>query len=374
MDPTILTPTKHPDCTIDGVGRRRTAASENLLTGASFLPRHILVDSILAYLDLRSLVVFSGCSRLFHNVVFKQTSKDRWEAIYLCGGTPCLINDGQLSAFLRNINAVENTRVLSLVGCPSLTGRGIEPLTGSTVLEDIDMRVCGTLPLKGLLGKRYGASSIDGLFVTRILRTMLPVTADEDIASFALRRVVFRPMVPTTNSSEFANDIVRFLTHLNSCKRSLAIQSKAKQCNKQGNCFDTFGKKIFGKCSRCRENFCFTCDSGQEFVKCKLCMELLCPACKEEQSIICIVCNSSCCNSCAMPPKCAMCKVQKCQWCSNIYECGICAKQSCANHGAECCSGCDTSYCDDCQDEHVEFCIVCNEHYCSDDCHNRMHR
>eukprot|EP00984_Skeletonema_dohrnii_P039080 scaffold43055_cov178-Skeletonema_dohrnii-CCMP3373.AAC.3 len=147
------------------------AASE-LLTEA-FIPRDIFVDSILAYLDLHSLVVFSGCSRICRDVVFKQAPKDRWETIYLCGGKPCSINDDQLSAFLRNINAVENTRVLSLVGCPSLTGRGIEPLTGSTVLEDIDLRVRGTLPLKGEFGKRVGASSLDGLYVTRVLRTML---------------------------------------------------------------------------------------------------------------------------------------------------------------------------------------------------------
>jgi hypothetical protein len=366
MDPTFPTAVKH-NC-IDDVSR---AVSKNLLTEA-FLPGHILVDSILAYLDLHSLVVFSGCSRICHNIVFDQTPKDRWEKIYLCGGKPCSINDNQLSAFLRNINAVEKTRVLSLVGCPLLSGRGIEVLAGSTVLEDIDLRTSGTLPLKGLQGKRYGISYLHCLFVTSVLRTMLPLTADQDIAPFTLRRVAFRHIVPRRNSSD--NDAgIRFMSHLNSCKRMLAIQSITKQCNKQGDCFNTFGEKVFGKCSKCTETFCFTC-KGQGFVKCSLCAELLCPACKEGQSIMCIVCNSSYCNSCAMPPKCSMCKVQKCQWCSNIYECGGCGKQSCANHGAECCSGCDTSYCSDCQDEHIEFCIVCNEHYCSDDCHERMHQ
>lgn len=348
-------------------------ATSKLLTEA-FIPRHILVDSILAYLDLHSLVVFSGCSRICHNVVFQQTPKDRWETIYLCGGKPCSIDDDQLAAFLRNINAVENTKVLSLVGCPSLTGRGIEPLTGSTVLEDIDLRVRGTIPLKGQHGQRCGGSSLDSLFVIRILRTMLPLTANNEVVTpFALRRVVFRPLtnIPV---EVYQTDVVRFCSHLNSCKRRLAIQSKSQYCNKQGNCFDTFDKKVFGKCSKCMEDFCFTCKSEQEFVKCSSCTELLCPACKDGQSIKCIVCNSSRCNSCAMPPSCAVCNVQKCQWCSNIYECGGCGKQSCANHGAECCNGCDQSFCDDCQDEHVEFCIVCNEYYClNNNCHDRMH-
>ena len=346
----------------------REAASK-LLTEA-FVPRHILVDSILTYLDLHSLVVFSGCSRICHDVLFKQTPKDRWETIYLCGGKPCSIDDDQLSAFLRNINAVENTKVLSLVGCPSLTGRGIEPLTGSTVLEDIDLRVRGTFPLKGQLAKLCGVSSFDNLFVTSVLRTMLPLTASEVIAPFQLRRVA---ILPPKNSTGVRNAFL-FLQHLNSCKRSLAIQSVTKYCNKQRNCFDTFGNKVFGTCSKCKEVFCLTCSSEQTYVRCPSCTELLCPACKEGQSIKCIVCNSSQCKPCAMPPECALCGVQKCQWCSNVYECGGCGKQSCANHGAECCNGCDRSYCNDCQDDHVEFCIVCNEHYCSDnDCHDRMH-
>jgi hypothetical protein len=364
MEPTIPTSIKHPNnCIDDDV--RGAVSRNNLVLTEALLPRHIIVDSILAFLDLHSLVVFSGCSRTFHNLVFMHSPKDRWETIYLCGGKPCSINDDQLSAFLRNINAVENTRVLSLVGCPSLTCRGIELLAGSTVLEDIDLRVRGTLPLKGLNGKRYGVSSIDGLCVTRVLRTMLPRPSDQDIAPFNLRRVAFRPIVPSTNTSGngYENDVARFMSHLNSCKRILAIKSKAMQCNNQEDCLD-----IFGKCSKCMEIL------HEEIVKCSSCTELLCSVCKEEHSIKCIVCKFNYCTPCAMPPKCSICKVQKCQWCSNIYECGGCGKQSCANHGAECCSECETSYCSNCKDEYIEFCIVCNQHHCSDGCHDRMHR
>ena len=354
-----------------GIDNDRGAASSKLLTEA-FVPQHILVDSILAYLDLHSLVVFSGCSRICHDVVFKQTPKDRWETIYLCGGKPCSIDDAQLSAFLRNINAVENTKVLSLVGCPSLTGRGIEPLTGSTVLEDIDLRMRGTFPLKGELAKRQGDSSFNkhSSFITRVLRTMLPLTASEDIAPFKLRRVV----LPRATKSDGCWNLYYFFKHLKSCKKSFANQLISKHCNKQSTCLDTCGGKEFGTCSKCMEVFCFTCSFDQNYVKCSLCEELQCPSCKEGQNIKCVVCEKSWCNACAMPPKCSMCNVQKCQWCSNVYECGGCGKQSCANHGAECCNGCDTNYCSDCQDDHVEFCIVCNEHYCSDNnCHDRMH-
>lgn len=94
-------------------------SSTNYLLRDSFLPRQILVD-ILAYLDLHSLVIFSGCSSLTKDIVFKQIPTDRWEEIQICGGRPCTINDEQLAVFLHNINAVEKTRLLSLVGCPSV--------------------------------------------------------------------------------------------------------------------------------------------------------------------------------------------------------------------------------------------------------------
>jgi len=248
-------------------GEATSESSTNYLLRDSFLPRQILVN-ILTYLDLHSLVIFSGCSSLTKDIVFKQMPTGRWETIQICcRGRPCTINDEQLAAFLHNINAVEKTRLLSLVGCPSLTGRGIEPLSGSTVLEDIDLRFRGTLPLKGRDGKRNGDSSIDTAVVTRILRTMLPPTADEDrIAPFALRRVVFRPTVPNpSNSSRFGynHDIVQFWSYFQCCKRSVAIQRKAKQCK------DNSGEKSIGKCSICCEYFCVGCDNGRDdFIKC----------------------------------------------------------------------------------------------------------
>lgn len=137
------------------------------------------------------------------------------------------------------------------------------------------MRFQGTLPLKGRDGKRSGDSSIDAAVVTRILRTMLPPTVDEDrITPLALRRVVFRPTVPNpSNSSRFGynHDIVQFWSYFQSCKRSLAVQRKAKQC-KQVSCHDNSGEKSIGKCSKCCEYFCVGCDNGRDdFVKCSSC-------------------------------------------------------------------------------------------------------
>src|SRR6056300_1501948 len=86
-------------------GKATSESSTNYLLRDSFLPRQILVD-ILAYLDLHSLVIFSGCSILTKDIVFKRIPTDRWETIQICGGRPSTINDEQLAVFLHNINAV----------------------------------------------------------------------------------------------------------------------------------------------------------------------------------------------------------------------------------------------------------------------------
>ncbi len=65
----------------------------------------------------------------------------------------CQITDEQLCTFLENINARGNTRVLSIVGWANMKGTGLDPLHVSTVMENINLCVLGSLALLGELGK-----------------------------------------------------------------------------------------------------------------------------------------------------------------------------------------------------------------------------
>jgi hypothetical protein len=116
-----------------------------MLTDESSLPRHVLVDTVLAYLDTYALIRFSCTSRACWDVVHRDVSKSRWREVDLSGNRR--INDEQLRAFLTNIDARTNTKVLSIVGCMNVNGTGLESLRGSTIMEDIDLRVMGSLPL-----------------------------------------------------------------------------------------------------------------------------------------------------------------------------------------------------------------------------------
>jgi hypothetical protein len=162
----------------------------------SLLPRDILQEYVLSLVDLHSLVRFSSCPKQCHKIVFTDTPAERWREIQFCDGVnPCDINDKQLEAFLIKINAKENTHKLSLIGCPNIRGSGIEPLRRSHVLEDLDMRVTGTLPLRGEQGKQFGETGLRHLRVFNVLYSIVEAV-DEMSESFqnvmVLRRLVLR--------------------------------------------------------------------------------------------------------------------------------------------------------------------------------------
>ena len=176
-----------------------TSPADEFLTASSF-PQDIL-NSILSHLDLHTLVNFSSCAPRCQTIVFQEMNPRQWEEIRICGHLAlCSINDEQLATFLRKINARDNTRALSLVGCPNLNGSGLEPLRGSAVLEDIDLRVRGSLPLKGEMGEQYGDTGLDTAVVTDILRPSL--RSENPSEPLTLQRVAFRQQ-PTIHAARF---------------------------------------------------------------------------------------------------------------------------------------------------------------------------
>mmetsp|Transcript_19530 Transcript_19530/g.35415 ORF Transcript_19530/g.35415 Transcript_19530/m.35415 type:complete len:322 (+) Transcript_19530:174-1139(+) len=321
-----------------------------MLTVESTLPRHILVNSVLSYLDLSTLIKFSCCSPQCQTIVFQEMPKTSWNEITLSGNLT--ITDDQLCVFLRNIRAKENTRILSLVGCVNIKGPGLEPLYGSDVLENIDLRILGSLPLTGELGTMCGPSGLMDDCVARILFSMLPLSQREweepgiwyakatKRPKISLRRVAIRPLKPTVGMSIHYSPILRnFFT----CHGFLIGRSATPIAP-----------------LTCPPNACSLCFIEIDY---------------QQEGIFCPTCNKNYCKSCAMSPKCAECSKRKCQWCSNVVQCagGRCGKRSCASHGYECCGGCDNVFCLDCQDYELEFCVVCNEFYCSEECHRGAH-
>lgn len=320
--------------------------NNKLMANESLLPRHIIINSVIPYLDLHTLIIFSGSSRTCQKLVYQETPQARWRRVDLSGSS---ITDDQLRVFLKNVNAKEHTLLLSLVGCRNVQGPGLEPLHGSKVLQDIDLRVRGSLPRQG--ETLHGPSGLMEDCVARILVSMLPLHCEqqdrgvvwsEEETNVALRRVAIRPLTLSSTTattlgrfSRYSPTLSRFFRYYDSLKRVLPS--------------DPSRKKSSNPCSLCSVQT--TCIG--EILRCSTCEQYYC-------------------KPCAIPKQCSECSKLKCQWCSNVVTCASCNKQSCASHGYEGCGGCEKVFCFDCHGE-LEFCVVCNEHYCTEECHQHAH-
>ena len=291
-----------------------------------------------------------------------------------CDGTkPCQINDDQLRSFLIKANAKENTYILSLIGCPNIKGRGLEPLSCSLVLQDIDLRVIGTLPLKGEQGEQYGPTGLDERWIFVTLTSMLNEVRRSfgDSNTIVLRRMAIRTqLLPADMSST--------LKILHSEREKFWLRWKPSSCLK---CkvvkSDKWPEKASNFCAApdCKSSWwCPPCKSSiTPYERCIICKSDYCKDCTP-QLVKCSVCEHFYCTPCAMPPSCPECTTPKCQWCSNLTKCNGCNKKCCASHGFESCGKCDNLFCVDCSDEELLFCVVCNKHYCGEDCHKSVHR
>lgn len=308
-----------------------------MLTDESSLPRHVLVDTVLAYLDTRALIRFSRTSKACRDVVHRDLSRTRWRTVDLSGNRR--IDDDQLRALLTNIDARSNAVSLSLVGCTNVNGSGLEPLRGSVVMEDIDLRVLGSLPLSGEMGRMRGPSGLREDVVADVLRSMLPpssATGDDagrprpHTHTVALRRIAIRPrsLTPPRDGlgrcANYGTEIGRVLRHHD----SLLGRSHSAPTDRA--------------CSLCgvSSGDVFDCDSsscdGRRF-----------------------------CIPCALPETCPECIGRRCQWCNTSVACASCGVRSCASHGYEGCGTCETVYCRDCHVDALDFSISRNEYYCA---------
>lgn len=333
------------------------------------LPGDILQESVLPFVDLYSLVRFSGCSKQCSKTVFDD-SPSRWREIQFCNGvTPCKINDNQLRTFLRKAQAQSYTHKLSLIGCPNITGEGLGPLQRSKVLEDIDLRVVGTLPMKREQNEQYGLTCLDERCVFVVLTSILAELRESCREIMVLRRIAIRTqLLPIDMSSHIKTVHSEREKFWSKWKPSSCLNCKAVKSDEWPQ------QSQFCSAPHC-ENvwWCPTCRSdASPYKRCTICRSDYCKQCTP-QLMKCLVCEHNYCKACAMPPSCPECQVPKCQWCSNLTKCNACNKECCASHGFESCATCDQIFCSECTDDELIFCVVCNLHYCSLDCHSKVH-
>ncbi|KAL7553764.1 hypothetical protein ACHAWF_017093 [Thalassiosira exigua] len=289
------------------------------------------------------------------------------------------LDDDDISALLICLDAVNKVKRLKLAGCTNISGQGLEPLRGSSVVEQIDL----CLAEEHTRPTNTPSPKISVAKVIPILRSIIRAEGS------ALKHLQFpekwaekrSPMLETL-INEFSDILDHREIDCSHCQRVhlrnadglnhppwfsaphsrcvlqefLPIRQSftCYKCLKSNCQFDERGDR----CRDCRKYYCDGC--MPEKVRCPGCEELYCIKCTTYMD--CEVCNlpdeTHWCYSCYFNTfefrschKCEMTEERKCSGCSDIKLCEWCHKKS---------------FCPDC----IATCSHCGHLGCGDDCGN----
>lgn len=205
---------------------RHRRVQEGPLIPPLLLP-HELVGSILGFLDIASLVQLAGCNTALRNQVLHDDyhSRDLWRVINFENvptGMAAQISDDQLEALLHNVHTDERCQVLKLRGCARVIGYGLEPIRGSRMMREMDLRL--------EKNNSTGPVQLDLTFVLPLLDSMPPIARDamplpENSNSLGLSSIKFRQQnhVGENHYNHFDEDIKYWFIHFHAALREQAI-------------------------------------------------------------------------------------------------------------------------------------------------------
>jgi len=288
------------------------------------------------------------------------------------------ISDDDIRAVLLSIDAINNLRSLWLTNCINITGVGLDPLRGSTIIQDIDL-------------------SLVGVHESCRLDPEPPISCAEVIP--ILDSIIERGEDCSLEHLQFPNewrrerntvsDFHAFLTRYNDYLNSRADVCLKCSCNlsEKNEMIDMDGSEY-----------------GIQNFTCYDCMKHCSHDCVEEDeddaycmSSMCNNCNKRYCLNCCREGNCTSCDLWYCLDCIDMTRCFQCEDNTCLNCVSEircdnndcvddniwcydcvesgtgnvtiCCDGCDGIYCSDCSDSYVhaaKYCNVCDDFRCGE--------
>ena len=336
--------------------RRRTAADTLHI---SELPVDILAD-VSAYLSKPSrailAVAFSEPSSSVKNNDYQPSpistaivSAQQWDILDFEDVEKELANiftDDDISAVLKCINAQDVLKRLKLCGCVNITGIGLNPLKGSTVLEQIDI---------SLVGRHENhfeviESKISKVVIISILDSIIS-TDGCSLKSIMFPKKWHGGSIPLL--MEFRDRYNRsFDKRRLSCTRcNMAIPTEDVAINTADASWMGYYYYQNKVCHDCLKPFCekrqCIADNGSSFLKfCNHCGKDYCNGCSP--FAMCAGCDTgTVCGSCS--EKCSRCDKTWCKECPNVFRCVCCNKTvctECSSYEGECPS--DEFACADC--------------------------
>lgn len=270
------------------------------------------------------------------------------------------VTDEMLQALLARVNAREVTTYLNLDSCDKLVGHGLEPLSGSRVLERISLNI----------GIRTMHRTMDEPLILGILRTMLPHKLFDV-------KLPFWGFLPH-NGHGVVSWRLSFDRDLRAAmkQRELARKTQCASCqnlvrDESRQIIPSFHGMPASRCCKCHEQYCRTATCPIDMKDCRQCGKTSCTLCKEV--LHCGACSMSYCSGCKeVSGPCNVCGKHYCERCSEVFSCADCKITMCSacervsELSLQKCVECDTEFCSSCRP--MSMCIRCDEPACSECC------
>ncbi len=250
--------------------------------------------------------------------------------------------DSDIEKVLLRIDAINHVKRLKLTNCTKITGVGLEPLRGSTTIEQIDLSLVGDNQNPNLdpapsISCEYGLPILDSIITSE---------------GCELEHLQFPAKWHDEPSS--ASEFHAFLGRYNQMLRSYD-GTNCFECNGLLPCddlewinFGTYNYPHYGTqnhtCYGCLKHYCYVCVINEGEIN------------GEEKFMLsdCSTCKRDYCADCLDMTACSLCERSHCNDCYE-YEC------QCHRCNKKICSDCDTHSFKKCEYCQKSYCSLCNE-------------
>ena len=272
--------------------------------------------------------------------------------------------DDDINAVLFCIDAVNTLKGINLANCINITGVGLEPLRGSTIIEQIDLSLVRD-------GENPQSLDPEPLISCDSVLPILDSIISQD--GCTLKHLEFPYKWRRAQGQRFESFVTRYNQLLKSrvdvscggygCNNlppqeeewmDAAANGRASQQFTCYDCLEHYCERCIGPryCSHCEKLICGDC---QAFDSCERCHDIFCVDCTVEM----VKCSTSTCDfarckNCVYGElkSCSTCDAVTCRECSGFGRCFECNEYLCSDKG-----GCVEKY--DCVHCEKRFCSTC---------------
>mmetsp|Transcript_3608 Transcript_3608/g.7598 ORF Transcript_3608/g.7598 Transcript_3608/m.7598 type:complete len:411 (-) Transcript_3608:23-1255(-) len=267
------------------------------------------------------------------------------------------LSDDDIRGVLLSIDAVNNLKRLRLTNCINISGAGLDPLRGSTIIQHIDLSLVGDHES----AKLDPEPPISCAEVLPILDSIIERGEDCSLEHLQLPNEWRKER---NTESDFHAFLTRFNNYLSSradvclkCSCNLSENNEIQMIDLAGS---EYGTQNY-TCYDCMNKYCYECEDHLFGCYIRLCHR----------------CEKSYCAHCQTVDYCTCCGFSYCVDCIDSKQCSQCEENTCLDciPGVRCHNNCGKIWCIPCVEDGDAFsrCDSCNEAYCVDCCNSDIH-